>query len=242
MIESLARYAVYFAPAEDSPFARFGAWWLGRDAWRDDVLLQPSVDGVSPVRLSQMTASARRYGLHGTLKPPFALREGGRLDELDAALGEFAGRQRSFQFGVRLVPLAGFLAWQPTGAFSELADIAAACVTEFDGFRRPMDPTEFERRRRVGLNVRQTEMLRRWGYPYVLDEFRFHITLSDTLAAADARRLQSELEHRTESFATQTMRFDSLCLFVEPTPGADFRPIARYGFDGTVHRHREPPA
>ncbi len=239
MTDANVRYAVYFAPAEDSPFARFGAWWLGRDAWSGEALLQPSIDDISPVRLTEMTASARHYGLHATLKPPFVLSQGSSVGELEAALEALAAGRQPLEFGVRLVPLAGFLAWQPTSAFSELADVAAACVTELDGFRRAMDAAEFERRRRVGLNVRQIEMLRCWGYPYVLDEFRFHITLSDLLAPCDARRLQSELEHRTESFATRTIRFDALCLFVQSTPDADFRLVARYGFDGTTQRHPE---
>jgi putative phosphonate metabolism protein len=231
-----ARFAVYFAPSEDSPFAGFGASWLGRDVWSDLPLGQPPVPGISPAMVAKLTASARRYGLHGTLKPPFILSKSRTLGELDAALGELASGQQSFSFGVRVAPLAGFLAWQPTGAFSELAGIADTCVTELDGFRQPPEEAELARRRRAGLSARQAEMLRRWGYPYVLDEFRFHLTLGDAPTAEDACLLQAALEAGCESFAAQSMVFDSLCLFVEPAPRADFRPIARYGFDGAVWR------
>ena len=48
-------------------------------------------------------------------------------------------------------------------------------------FARPPGAAELERRRKAGLSAAQEKMLLRWGYPYVLDEFRFHLTLTGRL-------------------------------------------------------------
>ncbi|MBI5784495.1 MAG: DUF1045 domain-containing protein [Rhodocyclales bacterium] len=228
-----ARYAVYFAPHEDSPLARAGSLWLGRDAVSGESLRQPDCPGLAPGRLAGLTAAARRYGFHGTLKPPFRLRAGRTPAELGEAVAALAARQRRFTFALRLATLAGFFAWLPATADDEIAAVAAACVTELDDFRQPPDEAELARRRR-GLTPNQEAMLQRWGYPYVLDEFRFHLTLSDPVAGAEAEAMRARLESLTNSHARGAVPFDSLCLFVEPSPGADFLLLARYGFDGVA--------
>lgn len=236
------RYAVFYAPPEDSLLAQAGARWLGRDAISGEPLEQPAFAGISSQRLAELTASARRYGLHGTLKPPFALDAGRTLAELDAALAALAARQSSFSFDVKITPLAGFLAWQPVSAKHEISAVAQACVTALDEFRRPADEAELARRRAAGLSARQEALLLRWGYPYVLEEFRFHLTLTDRVEGDEARQLQAMLEVGGAGLALKPLPFDSLCLFTEPAPGADLRLIARYGFDGQITRYPGWPA
>jgi putative phosphonate metabolism protein len=236
------RFAVFYAPPEDTLLARTGARWLGRDAVSGEPLMQPAFSAIGAARLAELTASARRYGLHGTLKPPFALNAGRRLADLDVALAVVAARQTAFSFDVRIAPLAGFLAWQPVSGSGKIEAVAADCVTALDDFRLPADAAERARRRAAGLSARQDELLLRWGYPYVLEEFRFHLTLTDRVADEEARRLQAMLEVGRAGLALTPLPFDSLCLFMEPAPGADFRLIARYGFDGQVQRYAGWPA
>ncbi|MBI4995796.1 MAG: DUF1045 domain-containing protein [Rhodocyclales bacterium] len=227
------RYAIYYAPADGSALALAGSRWLGRDAASGTTLDQPPCPGLTPARLAELTAGARRYGFHGTLKPPFRLREGRTADELGRAVAALAARQRRFHFTLRLATLAGFFAWLPAEAHDEIAAVASACVTGLEEFRAPPDELELARRRR-GLNPNQAALLQRWGYPYVLDEFRFHLTLSDAVAGNEAAAMHAALEDYSERHARGAVAFDALCLFVEPAPGADFLLLARYGFDGVV--------
>ncbi|MCX9156075.1 DUF1045 domain-containing protein [Niveibacterium sp. 24ML] len=237
-----ARFAVFYAPPEDSVLARAGADWLGRDAISGETRMQARVAAISAARLAELTSAARRYGLHGTLKPPFALNAGRTLAELDAAVAALAARQTAFSFGVQIAPLAGFFAWQPVSGQAQIEIVAANCVIELDDFRMPADATELARRRAAGLNARQDELLLRWGYPYVLDQFRFHMTLTDRVAGDEAHQIQAMLEQGGAGQTPAALPFDSLCLFMEPAPGADFRLIARYGFDGQVQRYTGWPA
>lgn len=227
------RYAIHFAPERGSPLALAGARWLGRDAATGAALDQTDCPGLTPARLAELTAAPRRYGFHGTLKPPFHLREACRLDELERTVATLAARQQRCSFALRLAALRGFYAWLPVEAHDRVAAIAADCVTELDAFRRPADAAEIARRR-PGITARQEELLIRWGYPYVLDEYRFHLTLSDRVAGAEAEVLEAALLAYTERHAGTPAVFDALCLFIEPARGADFSLLARYGFDGRV--------
>lgn len=230
------RYAIYFAPAGDSPVGRAGSRWLGRDAVTGIPLEQPACPGLAPERLAQLTAAARRYGFHGTLKPPFRLRAGCRLEELELAVAALAARQQRFDFTLRLATLGGFFAWLPAEAHDKIAAVAAACVKELDEFRAPPGDAELALRS-VGLVREQPALLRRWGYPYVLDEFRFHLTLSDRVSGREAEALRTALEDYTNRHARGPVAFDALSLFVESAPGTDFRLLARYGFDGVATRY-----
>lgn len=231
------RYAVYYAPPDDCAFGRAGSRWLGRDAASGQLLEQPKCPGLTRARLAALTAAARRYGFHGTLKPPFHLRDERTLPELRRAIAALAARQQAFSFDVRLAPLSGFLAWTPTSGIDAIAAVARVCVTELDEFRQPATVAELVRRQSVGLSRNQEALLQRWGYPYVLDEFRFHLTLTDAASGAEAQALLAALEAGGAGHAGEAVPFDSLCLFIEPAPGAAFRLVARYGFDGSVRHY-----
>jgi putative phosphonate metabolism protein len=232
-----ARYAVYYAPPDDCAFAHAGNRWLGRDAASGEFLEQPKCPGLTPTRLARLTTAARRYGFHGTLKPPFALRNGRSLAELEHAVAALAARQRTFTFQVRLAPLSDFLAWLPTSGVDTIDAVASTCVRELDDFRAPPSEAELRRRLAAGLSRNQEALLRRWGYPYVLEEFRFHLTLTDATIGPEAQSLLAALEAGCAGHGREAIRFDSLCLFAEPGPGADFHLLARYGFDGSIKHY-----
>ncbi|GAB2892813.1 DUF1045 domain-containing protein [Uliginosibacterium flavum] len=236
------RYAVHYAPPEDCALAQASARWLGRDAFSGELFEQPAFGAISPARLAELTASPRRYGLHGTLKPPISLRAGRTLAEFDQAVAALAARQEAFSFEVEIAQLSKFLAWRPLTEAARISAVAAACVTELDEFRAPAGETELVRRRAAGLSEQQELMLQRWGYPYVLDEFRFHLTLSESLQGEEARQMLAMLKAGGAGLAIGPLRFDSLVMLMEPAPGADFRAIARYGFDGSVRRYPGWPA
>lgn len=227
------RFAVYFAPAADTPLWRFGTSWLGRDPERDIDLPRPDLPGLDRNDIARVTASPRRYGFHGTLKPPFRLAEGRDPGALFAAVTHFAATRSSFDIpALELRALDGFLALIPSGPVPPLAELAGDCVTAFDGFRAPPPASETDRRRAYGLTARQEENLARWGYPYVMDDFRFHLTLTDRLDPETSEKVMPVLTNATADLTGTPVRVDSLALFHESGPGADFRLIARFPLEG----------
>lgn len=179
---SYARFAIYYVPPE-GPLADFGAKWLG---W--DVVTGREVPGFDVPGLHDITMTPRKYGFHGTLKPPFRLKEGQALEALEAAVSDLAGvLSPAVCDGLKLTQLGRFLALTPFGPLDGLQSIAGACVRDLDGFRAPASEAEFARRRKAGLSDRQEALLTQWGYPYVFEEFRFHLTLSGRLPKEDLR-------------------------------------------------------
>ena len=76
------------------------------------------------------------------------------------------------------------------------------------------------------LTPRQRNYLDAWGYPYVLDEFRPHFTLSGALAESVGGVAQL-----AEAFAASVpyneFRVDALALFIQEE-SADFSVVKRF--------------
>lgn len=225
------RFAIYFAPASDTPLWAFGTSWLGRDPERDVDIERLQLDGITAEAIAEMTVSPRRYGFHGTLKPPFALVDGQDADTLSAALAAFAASRSPFDIPeLKLSSLNGFLALVPATQVPALAALAGNCVAAFDDFRAPPLAGEMDRRRAHGLTLRQEANLTRWGYPYVIEDFQFHLTLTDQLDPETFERALPILTGATAALTGTPVRIASLALYHEPRPGADFRLVARFPF------------
>ena len=219
-----ARYALYFAPPRASPLGRFGRAWLDTD--RADAH-PPSVgcaDTLTPARLIEITRSPRHYGFHATLKPPFALADGCRIAELERAAAEFAeARPRIVAPPLTLTPLAGFVALMPRERSTAMERLAADCVATFDRFRRPAEPAELARRRAVGLTPRQEGYLCKWGYPYVIADFRFHMTLTSRLEEPERTRVLELLHPLVAPFCLEPLIVDAIALFEQTDLSQRFR-------------------
>jgi putative phosphonate metabolism protein len=226
------RYAVYFAPADTTALWQAGCQWLGRDPRSDAELPQPEVDGWSAERIVQITASPRMYGFHATLKPPFRLAEGRTVAQLASATRELAARLQAFIVPqLSVTSLDDFLALQPAGHDTKLSALADACVTELDSFRRLPSAQELAQRRVARLTPRQDELLAQFGYPYVLDQFRFHMTLTERLPRADANLLGPWLRDYLAHALAVPSRCDNVCLFVQNGPGEAFLLLQRFPLD-----------
>lgn len=222
------RYAIYFAPAPGSPWWEFGTHWLGRDECLDIARVQQAVNGIEPVELHEITAQPRRYGFHATLKAPLSLRGNHSAADLTARLQTLAATLKPVPLGpMQAVALGDFVALMPTDVPSELMALAASCVTELDGFRAPLSDADLRRRRVEHLDAREQELLQLFGYPYVLERYRFHLTLTGPLARPTAQRvLQAVAQPVARLNATAPLVLDRLCLFVEPEPGLPFQRVA----------------
>ena len=190
-----ARYALYLAPAPGSVWARFGSQWLAGEA---EFLEQP-----------------RRYGFHATLKAPFRLAPGASLARLLAELERFCAARRAFVLPrLRAKRIADFLALVPDSPDARVDRLAADCVVHFERYRAPLEEMELVRRRRTPLTARQGALLERWGYPYVLEEFRCHFSLTGPLRGAAPQ---------PPPLPDEAMPVDAVSVFEEPAPGAAFR-------------------
>ena len=225
----MTRYALYWAPDPDSALATLGAAWLGCDGAARAAPARPTLDGFDPARLESLTAEPRRYGLHATLKPPFTLAAGADIAALRAALSEFAAGTAGVALpALELRYLDRFLALVPSRPCPLLHDLAARCVVEFDRFRRQPGAGELARRRSVGLDAVEEANLARWGYPYVLDRFRFHVTLTGPIDAAEAARLMPPLATLFAPVIRAPLRLDAVALFEEASAGAPFVLVERF--------------
>lgn len=219
------RYAVYYLP-ENRELAAFGASWLGWDVAQGAPVGQPGIEGIEAA-----TRTPRKYGFHGTLKPPFRLAEGTDVAGLQADIAALAATTPPVEIsGLILSRIGRFLALVPLGEAEGLARLAFACVTRLDRFRRPAGAEELARRRAAGLTARQDALLLKWGYPYVAEEFRFHLTLTGQLAEPERDRIQAAAAARLPDLP-RPFPITSIALAGE-RPDGFFREIHRYTLTG----------
>jgi hypothetical protein len=228
------RYAIYAAPGTGAADA-VGALlrdkaerWLGRSVTGDQVT--PAVpDGWTREAVDSITVDARRYGFHGTLKAPFRLAAGRTVEELDAAVARFAaGRAGVTVPRLVLACLGGFYALVPGAEATELHALAAHVVTAFDEFRGPATEADAARHPVESFTPRQRDLVAAWGYPYVLDEFRFHLTLTDRLPQERRPEAERALGEWFAPLLGATVPVSALAVFTEAGPGAPFTLRAAY--------------
>ena len=221
------RYAIYFTP--EGALAEFGARWLGWDLEAGASLAHPEVPGVD---VEAVPRTPRKYGLHATIKPPFRLAEGHSAAELEAAAAAFCASQPAVELdGLQFARIGRFLALVPEGDVSALAALAGDAVRAFDPFRAPASDAELAKRRARGLSPAQEANLVAWGYPYVFDEFRFHITLSGSLEPALLAEAEAALAARLTGHLPRPFRIGTLSLAGE-RPDGQFQLIQRHPLAG----------
>lgn len=233
------RYAVYWAPRIDTALAAFGRAWLGRDAETGQVLQPPSVRDMASESWRVVTADPAQYGFHATLKPPFRLAAGTTLSGLEDAVAILAGALAPLPpIRLHLAAVGSFLALVPSEPEPMLRVLASRCVEALDPFRAPAAAAELARRRAAGLSSRQEAMLQRWGYPYVMEEFRFHMTLTRTLAGEARSAFARALTPLADRACAAPIEVADLCLFEQASPGAPFMVRRRFalGFSASAAR------
>jgi putative phosphonate metabolism protein len=222
------RFAIYCAPAPDAALSQRAARWLGRDSLRGDTA-PLAIAGIGATERAELTRSARRYGFHATLKAPMALKPGATREALEAALARFAAAHHTVPIGTLvLAALEGFIALIPAHQDAMLTAFAAACVADFEPFRAPISPAERARRLAAGLTARQVDHLDRYGYPFVMDDFLFHMTLTDRLPPEQAASVMAAAQTWFAPALETPVVLDRLVLFHETEAGAPFRRLADF--------------
>jgi putative phosphonate metabolism protein len=230
----MPRYAIYYAPERATKLWQFGTGVLGTDPETGASVAQIVPDGFLPDDWQTFTASPRRYGFHATLKAPFALAPGKTEDDLFAAFRAFAETQMPFDASA-LTPVlsGGYVTLQQRQSDPRLQKLADACVADFDAFRAPLSETDHAQRNHEALTARQKDQLDRWGYPYVFEDFTFHMSLAGPLPKERGPDVLTGLAAgydkavRDEVFSVR-----SLAIFSEPAPGRPFRLALRAPLGG----------
>lgn len=240
------RLALYYAPPFGAAWWRAGCAWLGRDA---DAAIDPgTADPADAIRcdiarlaaaigrdVAALTVAPRRYGWHGTLVPPFRCAAGITPQDVLVAARDWAARIERFAVPVEPARIGDFVALRPARARDDhaLRDIAASALHALAPLRARASSHENARRVTPGMTQRQRELLREWDYPYVLDEFRFHMTLSDSIASPALREAIAAF-WAPRAAALGDLPMEGAALFVEPTPGAPFMLWQRVAFSGAA--------
>ena len=208
--------------------AGWGAAWLGGDAEAGQEVAHPDV----ALDVAALTEVPRKYGFHGTIKAPFRLADGVTRGGLEAALAGFCQQTCPVVLdGINVSKIGSFLALTPEGDPFLMRELARAVVCDLDRFRAPLSDAEIGKRRKNGLSKTQDEHLLAWGYPYVMDEFRFHMTLSGPLDVADQAAALAVLKPLFSPYLTEPFTIDSLCLAGEDAEGR-FHLLRRYVLTG----------
>jgi len=222
------RYAIYFASSRGDVLDRFGAGLLGYDPWSgEDLPFPPDVIGAEP-DWRELTEDPRKYGFHATLKAPIALADGKTEAGLLAACAAFAETPRRIPVIAPVVDaISSFIAVIPKDRSRELEQLAAECVIAFDAFRAPLTAEDRARRSPERLTERQRDYLDRWGYPYVMEEFRFHMTLTGRIESPRRERVLSMLKDRFSAIGLQSLNIDAIAVFRQDAASSRFRIIER---------------
>lgn len=232
-MSNFPRYAIYYLPAAGSALAQFGATMLGYDVVTgEDVPFAAHTAAIADWR--DITADPRGYGFHATLKAPFGLIGGRSESDLLWACATFAETPRAIpQIGPVIRPIGGFIALVPETPSESLQQLAADCVRDFDEFRAPLSAEDRVRRKPERLTPEQVGYLDRWGYPYVMDEFRFHMTLTGSLDPARHAELLAMLRARFAATGIDRVAIDRIAVLRQDGRGARFRSIAHFELRST---------
>lgn len=222
------RIALYYAPGTDDPLHQRASAWLGRDAVSGAEIPQPAIAGVD---IAEVTADARGYGFHATLKPPF--RVGGHIRAALQAAQDFATRTAPFALPpLQTTDLDGFLALREAEPCPALQALADGAVMALDPHRAPATEAEIARRKPEKLSPRQREYLASWGYPYVFAEWRFHMTLTRRLTPAEKAIILPAVIEALGDTLSLTRTVSDICVFTQAAPGAPFTILERLKLHG----------
>ncbi|MEN8891863.1 DUF1045 domain-containing protein [Planktotalea arctica] len=221
------RYAIYHT--FEGPLATHGAAWLGWDIAVGQTVQHPEIKGID---LAKLTERPRKYGLHATFKAPFHLADGIREGDLSHAFkGLCAAHAPITLAALTLSQIGRFFALTCDGDDSALKSLAAQTVQSLDPFRAPLSDDVLQRRRSQRLSERQKANLAQWGYPHVMEDFKFHVTLTGNIKD----QLHTPVKAMLHSHFAQTLpipyTLDTLTLAGQDNDGR-FREILREPLKG----------
>ena len=223
------RFAIYYSPPWDDPLGRLGHSWLGRGPEAPDD--RPAGLPMAPPDVIEAPA---RYGFHATLKAPFELADRATADDLLAFAAQVAKRSApaTIPNGLKVGVLGQFLALVPAGPADAVTALSGAMVRAFEPYRAPLGDGDIKRRRLANLTEQQAVYLYAWGYPYVFEAFRFHMTLSVELTEKDRTHWLAALDAAFQPALVRPFVVDRISVFHEPARDQPFQELAAFPLGG----------
>ncbi|MDR1656170.1 MAG: DUF1045 domain-containing protein [Deltaproteobacteria bacterium] len=214
------RYAVYYVPKKDSLL-----YSLGRDTLGYCIYEGLKYSSPNPVQVK-----AAKYGFHGTIVAPFRTNLSAQV--LAGTLSWAALRLSPVNLtGLKAMALPnGFPALALVDPNPELSKIESSLVRLLTPLRLPLNLIEIQSRGQ--LPPKQLEYALQWGYPWVFEYFRFHLTLGDV---EDQPMLSERVCRLSKVFTPELLAgevLDQLSLCVQPSPHDSFKVLATFGLDG----------
>ncbi len=221
------RYAIYYLPLGETRLWKRASGWLGYDSITGTDLARETRDLPASLDQDRLIASPKVYGFHATLKAPFRLNQSfGEKDLLEEAAKFATATSAAGKLVLAPAFIGDFAALVPVGPQPRLHQLADACVLGFERFRAPMNEAERKRRILSPLTVRQIKNLEQWGYPYVFEEFRFHMTLTGDIPQPLKESVLQKIVHEFPA-ADCRLDIDTICV-CRQAPGERFRLIKRF--------------
>lgn len=222
------RYAIYYTPPPFSRLAGFGAGILGYDCYHGTDVPQSGMDGVDPAVLRLLTVAPRRYGFHATIVAPFNLHKCSEADVADEVLA-FARAHGPVMLGpLAIGTFQHFVVLTPADTQNGIAELAGDCVKAFDRCRAPLSAVDRGRRELGGLTPQQMSLMDRWGYPYVFDQYRFHMTLAGPVPDEHLEQVKAALAEAFEPLAANLVEIDAFSLMRQDDRAGSFKVMERY--------------
>jgi hypothetical protein len=194
-----------------------GSSWLGWDTISGQPASQPEAG--SAVKIQEITDAPRKYGLHATIKAPFRLANNVTVLELEQQFKILCGSIKPIVFNLKLSELSGFFALTPTVKNTELRKLHSKVVRELDYFRAQPTKEEIIKRRENQLTSEQDQNLIKWGYPYIFEDFYFHITLTGKIPEDFRNKVKDEIENFFQPVLQQKINLSELALVGEAKDG-----------------------
>ena len=216
---NFSRYAIYYIP--DLPLFQIGSDWLG---WNSLTGQETTLS----TNHHRITDRPRKYGFHATMKPPFSLASNSTQGELQDAFQAFCATVSPATGGtLKISRLGRFLAMTQDVQSNDVTDLAASTVSHFDKFRAPLSDNDIQKRRQRRLTPEQDALMLRWGYPYVMQEFKFHMTLTGPLQNDEIVSIEQLANTRFQEFIGQSLNIASLALLGEDRDSGRFHVIEK---------------
>ena len=214
MEESFKRYAIYYAPIENCGLDVFGKCLLGWDPYKGEEITNsypPKLPNLQ--KFSRFVLTPKQYGFHGTIKAPFRLKDGYTYNDLENKVCEISKQIHSFYIDKLIIKkLGNFIALIPTNNL-KVNDVSNKFVEGLDYLRDELSENEIKKRNPIKLTSRQKKMLFKWGYPYVFNEFKFHLTLTSKLNIEEIDDVFKSLQNILTQFNLIKINFNSVCIF-----------------------------
>ena len=223
-----SRYAIYYVPPESDQFTRFAASWFGWDVYKSINVKYPELSDLN-YDIKEITSTPSKYGLHATLKAPFSLVPDKTIDELRLSLSILSSSIQKFEISSICVKnIAGFIAIVPTSQNERINYLAKKCVEDLDCFRKAEPLEIINKRRSVGLSIRKEHNLFKWGYPYVLNDFQFHFTMTSKLTPKVSKNVFSVLSLELKTVLNAPLLISKICLCGESNSHKKFEVIEEF--------------